>query len=446
MTQKFLALIIMGAILFFVLIVVLILYLRKDDFISKIEDLLSNGDYPKALHLLLKRIDLHPHDFALKYYLGQTYEGLREYNKAVLYYQKAAIGATEISQLPIKLKLFYKLAELYRKMGKLKEALGYYILVLDKNPSNIRALFHIGEIYFELHNYQKASEALQKLLKFNPAHIRAHSLLSEIFRKNKNYTSAALHMEYILDNDQSGDKVFLKRIRMELGLTYLEMKNYTKCENVLQPLLTDATYFSESLLTVLNALIESRQTEKALALIDIQQKDYPANRLYELLYAKGQALYADHLYYEAILSWKEAHSLNPDYQDLRNLYSKFNLITAHPKLDNVFSSDDEKREAFIHKLSHSQGVGRILKTKHYWIFRLGDFVYVLYLIPFPTPVKELIEMQDKIAGNFQATSAFTLLSLFGIDKVEKDTFDYKKLTVINEERFIEVIEKESLSN
>ncbi|MEM7646011.1 MAG: hypothetical protein AAF203_03795, partial [Pseudomonadota bacterium] len=73
--------------------------------------------------------------------------------------------------------VFAALAEAYRKMGLLDEALEVTRKGLQHNPKYVSGLVAHAMVLFELKNYRGAMEALQKAKSYNPQNILAIKLL-----------------------------------------------------------------------------------------------------------------------------------------------------------------------------------------------------------------------------------------------------------------------------
>ena len=432
--------ILLGAILVVLFISVGVFLFRKfgnkDNLYLQAEKCINNGEYEKAKNICIGLIDSNPGDFVIRYLLGQAYEGLKDYTQAIYYYEKASIFASSSTNETLKMKFFLKIADIYKRLKKNKEAMGYYALVLDKEPQNHKALLASGELLIELGSFQKARKVLESFVQIKPDHLRSRFLLAKVYGKLNLFQDASVHLEFILQNNKLEDDVLKTNASMFLADIYQKMKVYQKVIDVLSPLLDESKYFEDVIGNVIEAMIMLNQLDEALTLINTYIGSVSKDKKCELTYLIASSYFKQRKYYEAVRKWVEAYELNPQYRDLNDIMSKYHPIIKNQKMEGIFTEDENKVELFLKKAFKGKSLSKMVKRKNFWVFEVNDVSTVLYKVPFPTPVKELTEIEEVIRRNFHFGSFFTLYSLYGISAAEDDNFNRKKVELINNDAFV----------
>ncbi len=433
-------LIILGAGIIGSLIYVIYILLKKDNTYKIIEDSLDSGDYQKALNLCLKKVDSQPNDFTIKYYIGLAYEGLKDYTQAILYLEKSSILVSGSDQEEIKVQIFIKTADLFKKMKKNEAALGYYVMALEKNPRNSKALLAAGELLYETKKYQKAKEYLENLIKVKPEDLRARFILAKIYIYLRNLSDATIQLEFILNNDKiEFDQVMLPAASFLLSDVYYSTKNFQKAIEVIRPLLDNENYYEEVLTKMIEIMIQCNQIKEAMELINTNMDNVSHNKKCELKYFLGSALFKNKEYFAAIKAWQEAHHINPKFRDLVHIYTQYIQIINNPKMEYIYSRDESKINIILYKLVHPVTINKIIKRNNFWAFKAAEFCYCLYTTPLQVPVSDLIEMNNIVLSDFRSNGAFTIFSLYGVVRSEGEGFDYKKMILISGDDFIKLI-------
>ncbi len=421
---------------------ILWLFIRRSNpsgFYTPIEKALQEQDFQSAKKLCLKRIDSQPNDFVIKYYLGQALEGLKDFTTAILYYEKAAISASTAGNDILKTQIHLKTALLFKKMHNDKEALGYFALVLDREPQNSRALFACGEIYNEFKNYEKAIKYLESHLAIKPDHIRTRYLLGEINMTIRKYPEAIEQFEFILENEHAGDDVIRPKIMMRLTEAYLETKNYDKAKDVLQELMKDDDYFEDAVIKMVQIKIKKDEIDDALNFINLHINNLsPANKSLAL-YHLGNVYYKKNKYVEAVSAWRKAYEINPGNKDLKDLMSRYSLIVDNPKVEGLYTDDMNKGEVFIHNLMKNDHIKDIVKQPKYWIFLNYDNYYVIYRVPQPIPANEITEIKAAVKKYFIKCNSFNLYTLFGLEFSAADQADSRDLILVSQRDLLKLI-------
>lgn len=95
-------------------------------------------------------------------------------------------------------RVFAPLAEAYRKMGWLKEALSTCEQGIKLNPEFSGGYVALGKIYLDLKQLEKALSALDKAIQLNAENLLAHQLRGELQLKLKNPKEALRSYKMVL--------------------------------------------------------------------------------------------------------------------------------------------------------------------------------------------------------------------------------------------------------
>lgn len=121
-------------------------------------------------------------------------------------------------------KVFAPLAEAYRRMGLLQQALEICEKGVHYNADYPSGLVAYGKVLFEIKKYEEAANMFKKAAKLKPDNILAHKLCALSLSKLNKYADALKvykQVLYLNPNDMQAQK-FIK------NWEYLEAKNYSK--------------------------------------------------------------------------------------------------------------------------------------------------------------------------------------------------------------------------
>ncbi len=112
-------------------------------------------------------------------------------------------------------KLFVPLAEEYRKLGRIDEAINILLNGLKTQPDYMSAVVALGKMYLEKSMTAEAQEAFEKVVNVIPNNLFAHKRLAEMYFEHGEKDRAARECEIILSlshNDEDAETMlgFLK--------------------------------------------------------------------------------------------------------------------------------------------------------------------------------------------------------------------------------------------
>jgi tetratricopeptide (TPR) repeat protein len=406
---------------------------------KNIESALADQQFEKAKRLCLSRIDNQPNDFVIKYYLGQALEGLRDFPGAILYYEKAAISASSVENENLKTQIHLKTAFLLKKTHNEKEALGYFALVLDREPMNARALFACAEVYFELKVYEKARQLLQTHLSIKPDHINSRFLLAQVDMILRRFPEVIEQLEYIIENEVSGDDIVRPKSLAMLSEAYLEIKNLNKAKNALEELMKYENYYEDAVIKMIRIKIRTDDNAQTVAFIEQNLDNLGSANRSLALYDLGSIYYNTGRYYEAIDVWRRAYEINPGNRDLQKMINHYSMLINNQGLKGLYTGDDKEAESFIKKLIKNDQIIKIIKLANYWAVHAGEFLYVVYRVPRQITAPELAEIKDEMGKSFSKSNCFTLYSLYGFEYTPNSELNNKDITLVSQKDLISLV-------
>lgn len=346
--------------------------------------------------------------------------------------EKAAISVAGIQSESMKMQIYLKTAELFQKNQRDQFALGYYAMVLEREPRHPKALMESAQILFDAKNYQKAKASLETLLSSRTDHLRARFLAGKACFELHQYADAVLYLNKILDDQKiENDPVTKNQVSLLLADSYLAMKNFSGAIRVLTPLLSERHQFEPVLVKLVDVMVQGNELDQAIDLVSKNINQVNDACKCELYYSIGNAYFKKSLFIQALKAWQSAYEINPDYQDLSRLMNEYELILKNPKTEAIFITDEGKTEILLEKLSRPHPVTSLQKKKRFWIYKAGDFCTVLYRAPSPVSGKELQEIDDLVTHEYHSGIAYNLISLYGYTQGDVDNLDYKKITLLS---------------
>ncbi len=420
----------------------LVRFLTRDTALTGIEKALQNKHYKKALSLAQKYAIQHPDNYLLKYYMAQAYEGLGEYARAVEYYEKASVAASMngASQDTVALQMYLKIAELYNKIKRKKEALGYYVMVLDKNPNNSKALYAASEILYETKNYRKAKEYLEILVKMKGDHFRGRFLLARTYIQFSQFSEALGQLEIIVKNYKVSNDTFIQSVRFLQAECYSRLKNYAKAIDTYRLLLDVPEYFEDALVKMVDNYIKFNRLKEAEDLVSRYSGRLSKIRLAEAWYLIAAQYFKDDEIYAAYRTWEKIQKTIPAYKDVKNLLDTYQVLVKYPKLENYFHKRPGALEDFLQRAVKARFVKQAIKTDAYWVLDTGDTIHVFFRRPLPVTEKDIVDIEGTVERQFPASSSYTLYSVFGLHSAVSPS-RYQKMLYVEPSKFLRMIEE-----
>jgi Tfp pilus assembly protein PilF len=150
--------------------------------------------YAHAEQHYLKALELKPEDPNILNNLGALYLDMKEWDKAIASFQKAAgnllFNNPEIALTGMGIAWYYK--------GDPEKALTLYRKALDQKRSFAPAYYRSGEVYRELKDYSRARENYQRALELAPNSALAYYGLGLVCIKEQKYAEARVALNKVV--------------------------------------------------------------------------------------------------------------------------------------------------------------------------------------------------------------------------------------------------------
>jgi tetratricopeptide (TPR) repeat protein len=403
--------------------------------LNVIESALNSGKYREALDMSTEYLK-DKRSFIIYYYIARAYEGLKDFPRAVKFYEDSITYFSQEIRKNLKIDILIRIGNLYNQKKDYVMASGNYLLALQENPTEIRALYQLSEIYFNSKNYQKAISNLEKLILIKPEFWQALNLLGKACSKTGNSRRAVYAFESALKlpiNDNH-DK---NNIYFELADVYYNMKNYREAINVLKLLLNDPEYLEESLLKILKSMILNNQLKEAIQMASAYLTRISNKYKDQALYIMGRAYFGMGEYLQAIDSWVKAYMVNPDYADLKELMARYKVLVDNPLLEDYFSKDETIFNDFIYnylKLHTSQVIS---SEKNFKIYKEGNArCHIFYRVPYAMNAADLKRAEEVLVQEYAGNMTCLLYTLFSTTPDCRESGFYKQVQEISGDQFV----------
>ena len=193
----------------------------------KLEELISKGEYQKAVDLAKKFIEAKQITEGLYVDLGIAYQKLKDYPNAIAAYEEAVklnpLGtAALLSEAscyqeqndmvklaetlkrvveidPTKEDVRYSLAVIYDKQDKLDDAVAQYEAIYQANPGFKNVAYSIGLIYYSKDQFDKAVPYFDKAAQLHPGDEQVLLAQGQNYLKAKDFEKAVVALKAFLD-------------------------------------------------------------------------------------------------------------------------------------------------------------------------------------------------------------------------------------------------------
>ncbi|OHD54086.1 MAG: hypothetical protein A2Y33_10240 [Spirochaetes bacterium GWF1_51_8] len=412
---------------------------QKYNPIQEIEKLINANEFKKAQELTQKELLKTPNSFVLKYHMGQIFEGLQEFSQAASYYEKAAVSATAEGNEDMKPQIFLKVASLYKKKHKYEEAIGYYMMVLDKAPQNQKALLEVAEIFVETNKSKRAFGVLMPLLRIAPNNLKARYLLAQSCFQSQDYAECSEHLDFLLTHIPANDPLFPKATFL-LANSLFQLKRYDEAISQMEPLFNIPEVSDAAVLKVVEGYLALNQLEKAINIAEEFVLPMPPEKKVELYYMIASAHYKKGDINLALKNWKSAAEIDATFKDLKGIISQYSTHYEHPALKHIYTVDHVDFEAFVFRMLKVKNVDSILKKPSYTVLKTHDVDYVIFRVPFSITFHDLADIETNLHNDFMANMAINIYSLYGFSDEAKGHPVFRKILEVSGEAFVKLVD------
>ncbi len=168
-------------------------FVSPDEIYECCKLIVNNGKKDAAIWILLKLVESYP-DYAIAHNdLGVLYYDIGDKDKALTYYEKAALLQPENKTFQKNLADFY-----YVELHRVEDALRIYVKVLETDPQDIEVLLITGHICVSLRQFEDARIFYNRVLEIEPWNMDARENLDKIENMGNESINAVAK---VLDND-----------------------------------------------------------------------------------------------------------------------------------------------------------------------------------------------------------------------------------------------------
>ncbi|MHB8904938.1 MAG: tetratricopeptide repeat protein [Melioribacteraceae bacterium] len=171
----------------------------NDSLLTQCKKNFNEGLYKEAV-MLYRNADFEKLSAEELFYLGLSFNNLRETIKASQYFKKA------VEILPEHKGYRIQFARTLSQLGKTDEAINNYQTVIESNSTNVTALYELGLIYFDTRDYKDAIGIFNRLVTLNSNDFLSSYYLgySMMLSTNPEFAETAIkHLEYSIALNQS---------------------------------------------------------------------------------------------------------------------------------------------------------------------------------------------------------------------------------------------------
>jgi len=261
-----------------------------------------------------------------------------------------------------------ELADLYRRTGRLRDAVTEAEEILKRDPSNLDARRLLGRIYYHVlgdppggrvqpEMLRRAIEQYEKIVSQDPADLESQILLARLYRFNNDLTKAEAVLKKALERQPDNEETLT-----ELASLYADTSQFNAAIELLQKVTAKSP--NARMFAALGSAYEQarnheeavRAFRKALEL----DKDNP-----EYLRLLGQNLLYSEQFEEALAPYQTLLAANPQdgaaHLRLGQIYRqqrKFGLAEDHLKKAEALMTDSLEAPYNLALLAESQGRGQ----------------------------------------------------------------------------------------
>lgn len=196
---------------------------KKAEESQKIEDLVTKGEYQKAIDLAKKFIDAGKVTVGLYIDMGTAYYKLKQYDEAV----KAYDEAFKLDMFSTQALLFE--ATTYHDMGQDEKVVDVYQKVLGIEPANNEVRYDLAQLYEKLNKNDEAIKEYETLYAAAPDFKDVAYATAVLYHNKGQMDKAEPYFDKALSLNPTSDEVLLAQ-----GQNFLKEKKYDKAVVPLQ--------------------------------------------------------------------------------------------------------------------------------------------------------------------------------------------------------------------
>ncbi len=187
--------------------------------------MIQGGDLQSGLKELIQAGELDPSDADIQNSIGWAYSSTREFNKAVIHFQRALALRPGFSEAQ------NNLGRVYADLERWDQAVALFEKAASnfKYDSRHKAYENLGTVYFFQKNYEKAISYYQKALGLEPRYSPAYENMGLAYERLKEWPQAITAYERAAELNPGDPRPLLY-----LGRLYKNLGRYDEAERALK--------------------------------------------------------------------------------------------------------------------------------------------------------------------------------------------------------------------
>lgn len=308
--------------------------------------LIEKGYYKDAIALLEKLLEKEDRDPDVNFLLGIAHQKLGDFSNAVMYFRrilKFGRYNREVNEIVVRTHL----ASSLENNGNFQEAKNEYIILTSIEPTNIEHYYNAGRLLYRSKLLQNTVSLLKKGLQVNGRHFPSLSLLGKSLFQLKEYTEAKIHLEKAREiNPNDMENLYY------LAQTLRYTGDSQKAIQILDIVEKDQKFKSRALLLKGIVLIDMESYSQGISELEKAAKLLPKGSQEELLahYFIGYASEKIKNIDKAIQHWEYIHSLQPDFKDVKSRLKQYADFKTSDIVKDILTASRLQLEIHFRKL------------------------------------------------------------------------------------------------
>lgn len=239
---------------------------HEEAMVYKSQLLIEENRPSEAAQDLQKFLKRNPDSALAWYYLGRSEQRLEHFKPAVAAYLKAREVRPGFSQASLALGF------LYEENNRNDEAVRLYKEVFA-DSQDVAAANRLATIYLKEGRYKDAIPYLEGISAADPDDLNARVKLGLVHMETKDYTKAIATFEEILTKSPDAE-----RIQLYLGILYKETKEYEKAKGYFAAIKPDSKLYVDGVLNYVEIMRTQNKIEEAKVYVEaaiVQQPKTP---------------------------------------------------------------------------------------------------------------------------------------------------------------------------
>ncbi len=312
-------------------------YLKRVRLNADLKRNIESGANDKTLRSLLDLIIKEPFNIKYRLQAADLLFSMNNFSEAVVQLN-GALSSDPPLPPDKETQVHIKLAESYKKLGQLDDALGAYIRAAKLSPQQVEIHMDIARVHIKKKQKNNAIRAMQTAIGIDPENIAILKEFGRLLHTMRKFKEALAIFKKVQKTDRNDTEV-----HFYLGdLMYRFKKPEEAIEHFLMarydPKLTVKSMYSAG-----QILRELGNMEEAVKVLGgaLEIKGLQKEHMLSIRYALGEIHLSQNDFQNAILQWEHILKMVPDYKDVRMKLEKYELTKSNQTLRKYMMSSPE---------------------------------------------------------------------------------------------------------